>query len=86
MMGPRAKHVWEILVQYKNKNAFIGFQEEFPELDRNDFTRRLRTAASVQHGVLSLLTHLQGLPRVPAICTFGDCPRPQTGPQSLLWG
>lgn len=38
MMGPRAKLVWEILVQYKNKNAFVGFQEEFSELDLNNFT------------------------------------------------
>lgn len=38
MMGPTAKHVWEILVQHKNKNVFIGFQEDFSELDLNNFT------------------------------------------------
>ena len=44
MMGPTAK----------NKNVFIGFQEDFSELDLNNFTWRLRTGASVQHGMLSL--------------------------------
>ena len=38
MMGPMAKHVWEILVQYKNKNVLAGFQEDFSVLTHNNFT------------------------------------------------